>query len=355
MNLMLLEPAKYSCKIVIIPDISRGIEHMIEQYKNTKAFFVNKYGQEYVVDGYDINNNKFIDASEYFDIIYFANPYDSMVNELHSIKYLSQKNILPIYLSYGCYVDKYSYQEVMPLLELSLCWKIFADNKYTFNDYKNYELIHGKNVILSGYAKMDSLIKYQKNTTDKKIIIIAPHHTISMQLLPLSNFLHNYNFIIELAKKYPQVQFIFRPHPLLFTNMVNEGYWTKDQVNQYIKKLQSLGMIYSVGGDYLDIFVQSDAIIHDCSSFIVEYLYTNKPCCFFAKKNYKNILSTLGKKCLKHYYIAFNQDQICTFIDHVINNKTDILAKKREIFVRKKLAVSYPNSSQKILDEIYIQ
>ena len=111
-------------------------------------------------------------------------------------------------------------------------------------------------------------------------------------------------------------------------------------------------MIYSVGGDYFDIFVNSDAIIHDCSSFVVEYLYTGKPCCFMAKKNYKKIFSVLGKSCLKNYYLAFDKEQITDFIENVVINGNDKLKKKREIYAAKNLALNYPNVSKKILSEI---
>ena len=31
---------------------------------------------------------------------------------------------------------------------------------------------------------------------------------------------------------------IFRPHPLLFSNMINEGFWTLDDKENYIQKLK---------------------------------------------------------------------------------------------------------------------
>ena len=123
-------------------------------------------------------------------------------------------------------------------------------------------------------------------------------------------------------------------------------------MQEYIEKIKQNGMIYSVGGDYFDIFVNSDAMIHDCSSFVVEYLYTGKPCCFMAKKNYKKIFSVLGKSCLENYYLAFDKEQITDFIENVVINGNDKLKKKREIYAKENLALNYPNVSKKILSEI---
>lgn len=353
LDLMLAEPQKYSPKIVICPDVARGEFHLKEQYKKTKEFFIRKYGSKYIVDGYDEETGAFLDVSDQFDVIYCANPYDAMVNDVHAVKYLSKKDVLPFYMSYGCMPDNYGCKIIMPMLEISLFWKVFADNKFSFSDYKKYELCKGKNVCLSGYAKMDELVKCKiKNNTTKKRIIIAPHHTINNQVLPLSNFLQYSTFILELPKKYPDIEFIFRPHPLLFVNMVNEGFWTQNQVNEYIEQIQKKGMIYSVGGDYFDVFANSDAMIHDCSSFVVEYLYTGKPCCFVAKKNYKKVFSKLGKSCLKNYYIAFDKQQIIDFIENVIINGNDVLKEKRTVYAKNHLAINYPNVSNKVLEEI---
>ena len=188
--------------------------------------------------------------------------------------------------------------------------------------------------------------------SSKKRIIIAPHHTINNQVLPLSNFLKYSDFILELPKKYPEIEFIFRPHPLLFVNMVNEGFWTNMQVDAYIEQIQKNGIVYSVGGDYFDVFVNSDAMIHDCSSFVVEYLYTEKPCCFVAKTNYKKIFSELGKSCLENYYIAFEKQQIMDFIENVIIKGNDSLKEKRTAYAKNHLAINYPNASKEVLNQI---
>lgn len=352
MDLMLSDLQNYIPKIVVVPDVSRGKEHMLEQYNKTKNFFINKYGKEYVLDGYNIETEEFNDFSSDFDIVYVANPYDIMVNKVHTIQYLSTKNVLPIYISYGPNVDQYSYDILIPQIEISLYWKVFADTTISYKDYQKYELIHGKNVVLTGYAKMDDLAKYEQKYNSKKTIIIAPHHTINMPSLPLSNFLNNYDFILELPKKYPEVNFIFRPHPLLITTMINLGYWTQEQADDYIRKLEDMGVKYSYGGDYLKTFAESDALIHDCSSFVMEYLYTGKPCCFFAKKNYKDVFGTLGKACLKYYYLSFNREKICNFIENIVLKENDTLAKERQKFVAEKIALNYPHASKKILSEI---
>ena len=350
-ELMLQQPNLYSAKIVVVPDITRGNENLISQYKQTKKFFTERYGKENVLDGYDIENDKYLDLSDQFDIINLSNPYDEMVHEFHGVKYLSTKNVLPVYISYGCLTDKYCCNVTIPLLETSLFWKVFADNKYSVKDYKKYELSRGKNVSCTGYVKMDNIAKVIPEEKNKKTVIIAPHHTINNPALPLSNFLNYYDFILELPSKYPDIQFVFRPHPLLYVNLVNEKLWTCEELEEYKRKIQEAGIIYSYGGNYFDTFVNSDAIIHDCSSFIMEYLFTGHPCCFVGNKNFKKIFSKLGKACLKNYYLAFSKEEILHFIDEVVINNNDYKKEIRNNFTEKHLKLNYPNVSKIILKD----
>lgn len=352
MDILLQEKERYSVKFVIIPDVSRGLEHMVSQYKNTKKFFLDKYGEAFVLDGYDIENQQFLDNSSLFDIVYMANPYDSMVNHLHSVDYMSTQNLLPIHINYCFQPDKYSNTHIMQRLELSLFWKVFAETTFTYKDYKTYEIIHGRNVVLSGYAKMDELAKIDPCIKqDKKTIIIAPHHTINNGLLPLSNFDKYADFFLKLPDLYPNINFIFRPHPLLFTTLIKEGVWTNEKVEEYITELREKNVYYSTGGDYFKIFAESDAIIHDCSSYIVEYLFTKKPGCFMAKKDNKQYLNQLGIKCLKYYTKAFDQKDIISFIENV-NKEDRIKLKKIDKFLKKNISINYPNVSQFIYSQM---
>ena len=353
MDLMLAEPQKYSPKIVICPDVARGEHQLKEQYKKTKDFFVRKYGSEYVIDGYDEATGTFKDVSDQFDVIYCANPYDAMVNKVHGVKYLSQKDVLPIFINYGYSISKWHFKEVEQSIELSLFYKYFADTTYTLKEIKKYNLNKGRNSILSGYSKMDSLKKFSSPKNERIKILIAPHHTIKglNATLQLSNFLKYSDLILRLPDLYEDVDFIFRPHPLLFINLINKGIWTREQINDYIAKIKSSGIIYSTGGDYLSLFNECDAIIHDCGSYMVEWLYTGKPCCYVVEneKKLRKQLCLLGNKALDLHYLAKSEEEIIDFIRNVKNNR---LSAKNNETVISNIMINYPNVSEFILNSI---
>ncbi len=344
------EDKDFSPKIVVIPDIARGKKHMGKIYHETKDFLLSKFGQEYVLDGYDEKSDTYFDYSDSFDIIALNNPYSEMAHKYHSVEYLSTKNALPFYAVYGFFSTNYSERAIFPRLSFSLLWKVFLDTKYTLDSCKKHSIYHGKNAVAFGYAKMDSLSNYEEEKKTKKRIILSPHHTVNVTALPLSNFLSYYDLILELPDLFPEVDFVFRPHPLLFTNLINYKYWSEQQVADYIDTLQKKGIAYSHGGDYFDLFANSDAIVHDCGSYITEWLFTGKPCCFVAKDNsIFKFFTALGNECIKHYTVAYSRQQIIDFIKNIVEEKFQTNYKDDKT-LKQNVFMNYPNTSQKMVD-----
>ena len=108
---------------------------------------------------------------------------------------------------------------------------------------------------------------------------------------------------------------------------------------------------YDHSGEYMDEFTNSDAMIHDCGSFIAEYLYTEKPCCYMLKtpEQATEGLLPMGQKCMENYYKAFSEEDIIRFIDNVVISGEDPMKEKREQFVRQELKVQYPKASMELV------
>ena len=79
-RLMLDRPNRWDPKLVVIPDVSRGYPHQKETYIRAREYFVKLYGPDRVMDDWDIRTDRFIDVTDRFDIIYFADPYDDPTN-----------------------------------------------------------------------------------------------------------------------------------------------------------------------------------------------------------------------------------------------------------------------------------
>ena len=353
--LMKERPGRWDPKVVIIPDVSRGYPHQIETYLRTRDFFVRRYGADRVLDGWDMQADRFIDLTGRFDIIYYADPYDAMAPEVHSIQYAATKNLLPVYVNYGYDVGYQTMVARMKGPELNLVWKYFTETVYSLKDCESMQLIKGSNVVLTGYAKMDALAAYPSpKERQRKKLLIASHHTVNMEELPLSCFMSYYELVPRLPEMFPEIDFAFRPHPLLFIRMINDGIWTENQVKSYLAEIKNAGIEYSAGGEYLDLFAGCDALINDCGSFTLEWLFTGKPGCFVLNEKIKEEhLTTQMREAIKRYRIARSTEDIIQFISDIAGG-TFPESRQMDDWVLENIAVNYPHASEKILDEMDI-
>jgi hypothetical protein len=340
--------------IIVIPDVLRGEENMFQQVEKSYQTFIALYGNKKVLRGYIKETNNFIDYSDQFDIFCFCNPYDTMTHSFFKMGYLRSKKVLTFLLEYGHLITNFYSNEVIKSPIMNSFWKIFTESKYSYNEYKMNQGIKGKNVVISGFYNFEKYRGINKIPRQRKRIIIAPHHTIIKNNdLNLSNFLEYAEFFLKLPEIYPDIDFIFRPHPLLFVNLKKDDVWGKEKTDAWLNNLlKNKNVSYSDGGDFNEILIDSDAMIHDCGGFIIDYLFTTYPCCYMQKKD-RTIdaeFTLFPKQCLKQYYKAYEEEDIKDFIDNVVIRNNDPLKTKRNEFYHKNLYQEHDASEKILLD-----
>ena len=153
---------------------------------------------------------------------------------------------------------------------------------------------------------------------------------------------------------FPEVDFVFRPHPLLFYRLIDGNFWTEEQVNCCLEELRRAGIEYSYGGEYLHIFAECDAIINDCGSFTMEWLFTGKPGCFVWNEDLKEEhLTTQMNEAITRYRVARSAEDIISFISDVAGGRYPVECGMDD-WVRENIAVNYPHVAEKILEEMDI-
>jgi len=86
--------------------------------------------------------------------------------------------------------------------------------------------------------------------------------------------------------------------------------------------------------EYDDLFTQSDAIIHDCSSFIAEYAVTKKPALYLLSKSSQALefVNDFGKCALQTHDTATSAAEINEFILRVVSDKNPHRREKTTCF-----------------------
>lgn len=350
----MLEDPCFDPYIMVTPDMQRSEDFKNETYQATFRELSARYGDR-VLHGYDVEDGFYIQPDSDYQLVFFNNPYSKMAYKFHHVTYFENKDALTLYVNYGFAAIKYG-RTIMRTDFYNLLWKVCIDSPLNRKDLARHQPIKARNALVTGYLKMDRLAQAPIHQRSRKKIIICPHHTVfGWKALDISNFLRYKDFFVELPRKYPQIDFVFRPHPLLFSNLLEKGLWTQEQIDDYLERMTSApNMVYDNSGDYFELFANSDAMIHDCSSFIGEYLFTGKPCCYMLKsvKDINKVMNPMGVNCMKHYYKAFSEKDILKFIDDVVVSGIDPMKEARERFCARELKFNYPHATDTVLSTI---
>lgn len=349
---------RFNPVILVCPVVNYSRENMLSNMNNCYNLFKSR-GYD-VVKSYDEAADTYVDLRNDLkpDIIMYTNPYPGLIDNRYFIH--NFPDILTIYVNY--YYDQSTNLPVAcDLLLHNLVWKRYCENQDLLDDCRRVMRNKGRNAVYTGFPGTDSFI--EKGVTRKDVwkikdrnvkrIIWAPHHTISdYTSVNYSTFLTYYDFMFELADKYrDSIQICFKPHPLLKNRLVME--WGEDKTREYYSKWENLpnGMLNDSA--YEDLFMTSDAIIHDCGSFIAEYLYTKNPSMYLTNGlSFKQQYNRFAIKCLDNYYIGRSKEDVETFVKNLISG-TDPMKEDRHKFVNGQLMP--PNgklASENIVDDI---
>ena len=343
--------------ILVCPIINYGYDNMIQRMTKCYSFFKAK-GYN-VRQAYDINRDAYIDVRKDLkpDLIFYTNPYEGLIDNRYFITHFI--DILTIYVPYF-FNDTADYELAYDEFLHNVVWRRYLETDVHLKMAIDFSHNHGINAVVSGYPGIESFLNKTTSycASDWKVkddglkrVIWAPHHSIyETDQYKYASFMLYYDTMLELAKKYQEsVQFAFKPHPLLRNKL--ERVWGKDKTDKYYDQWAQMPNTTVVEGDYVDLFLSSDAMIHDSGSFIAEYLYLNKPVMRTLNGiDLKTLHNEFGQRCLHNHYMAHNSDDIESFILNVIHS-FDPMKEQRTKFVNEVL-MPKGSPSQNIINDI---
>lgn len=110
--------------------------------------------------------------------------------------------------------------------------------------------------------------------------------------------------------------------------------WGKEKTDRYYSEWECLPNAQLETGEYVDLFMTSDAMIHDCGSFTIEYHYTLKPVMYLVNgREHTKMMNAYAKEAYDLHYKGKNMKDIRSFIENVISERSDYLLEKRKIFL----------------------
>ena len=328
---------KFNPIIVILPSCSYTEEQQRSDVEELRRYF-NAKGISYVLG---INEDKTIyDVRKNLspDILFYPQPYSGYyIEELSYNKFYDR---LLCYTPYAFWTSKEQWSYAQMLHKMS--WKLFYSTELHRKDAIVYSPVKDRNVEVVGYPNADDFLNsnysdiWKQQNIKKKRIIWASHFTIvSGGYLNQSNFLWMADFMLELARKYSdKIQFVFKPHPRLYTELCKHPEWGVEKANEYYNLWDAMDNTQVETGEFVDLFITSDAMIHDCGSFSVEYHYSENPVMYVAR-NFEDQVedkNDFGKIAMNLHYVGKDKQDIIDFIENVVLNGNDSMKPQRQQF-----------------------
>lgn len=349
--------------ILVCPYTIYGEERMWQDMQECYTYFKEK---DYpLLSSYNKEEQRWIKLEEIQpDIVFFTNPHNLTRKEYYEDAYLS-------YLS--CYVPYYS--DVASNYDLNssynqlfhnVIWRHFVGDDYTKKRALNSLSNKGANLFVMGSPMLEELAVgkrvepsrvWRQQSSPKKRIIYAPHQSIFKdENINLSTFLEVGELIKALAEKYQsQIQWSFKPHTLLKQKLYKHPEWGKEKTDKYYNFWKLNDFTQLDEGGYVDLFNTSDAILHDCGSFILDYLFTGKPCVYLElnPKAQLKAINNYGIELLDCYVRVHEKNEIEDFLLDLVSENL-YLNKSYEKFIIEHVNVFYKESSpsKNIIDHL---
>lgn len=326
--------------VSILSYVHEGKDIVRNNLQENFDFF--KSRKKNVIKAYDENKKEYIPLDKFnIDIIFYQQPW-GIPNE-HNIEQ-TKDFALSYHFHYGLDIFKSKIKD-MTLYRKLYTYFLALDEEKNFLESKGYN-----NTTVIGFPKLDiyKTLKQDK-TNNKKTIIYAPHFSYKKKsILRIGTFDKFSKKMLDFAKEHSEYNWIFKPHPNLKKELTYDKNYGSDFANKYYSEWAKIGKVYEQG-DYFNIFINSDLLITDCSSFLLEYLPTNKPLFRFERKD-SIPLTKFGEKLRKNIYRINDFKSFERIFNKVIVNEKDILKEKRKTFINSILKEE--TSSEKIIKNI---
>lgn len=291
------------------------------------------------------------------DLVILSEPYDTPLLQGPQNKGLTRYSFC--YIPYGFYS-----------IGSELNMNSIINNTALFNFYENEASRQlasslmdnkGSNVCITGHAMADAFLfspdrhvpAWKDCGKPLKKVIWAPHWTITDGLVWFAsgNFLSVAEQMTKLAEQYrEEIQFAFKPHPLLHRTLCKHPDWGKERADAFYRKWAEMPNTQLEEGAYTGLFMQSDACIHDCGSFIIEYMFADKPALFLMRGEGYQGYSPMAQQALACYTKGHRVEDIERFLQSLLQGEDTLQEQRQDFRTRYLIPPHGQSAAQNIID-----
>lgn len=177
----------------------------------------------------------------------------------------------------------------------------------------------------TGHTSLDPYY-HERERKRGDFVIYAPHFSFAYGghdvLLHQATFDWSGRAMLAYAKSHPEIKWVFKPHPRLRSQLVDVGFMSAEEVDDYYAEWESVGSA-CYDGDYSKRFLDSYAMITDCGSFLMEYSATGSPLIRLVPADLDVSPSPMAKELFETFYQVKTLPELYEVLDLVVLRRED--------------------------------
>lgn len=270
------------------------------------------------------------------DIVFFQTPYAEQRPPLYS-PYNALAFPKISYTPYGPWVMDVSVTDYLAIgidrPFFDILWKFFADRltkeriAFAAPEYLPITVESGSPKI--DFHKLPGVgTQYcwnlGENTEDVRRVIWLPRWGVTERRTLFMDF---YQYFIDSINAFPKMDFVIRPHPLLFKDLLRSNTFDQEGLDALIAAFNSppnAGIDFNC--DYREGLLSCDFIVADFSSIIYEYLPTGKPIIYTKTDN-----TLIDPLIMEACYVVETLPELDEAMNFLMSGNDPLAEKRQEI------------------------
>ena len=338
------EDAIFEVDLIVVPPYNLESKS-VEREFDKNNYFINHYPKCIQA----INNNVWISLEDMgYDYVFVQRPYDQCLPVgFRSSDIVRFAKLCYVPYGYGgadvfnaMNTNKFFFRNVyFAFLESEYMAKKLLRQFRTKREKENHKIFN------CGYPALEPYFLYPR-VEKYKTFTWTPRWSFD-PVIGGSNFLNYKDTFISIVKKHPELKFVFRPHPLMFGEILSKGLMTDDEISEYLLLLDSLSVKYDKDLPLEESLKRTDVLITDFSSIIIQFYLTGRPIIYCESCIEMN---EIFQKMKKGMYIVNDVNDFINEVDKLSDNN-DCLKKERVKIIRSDFSI-HKNATSNILKMI---
>lgn len=272
--------------------------------------------------------------------IFYPRPYNAFLPECYSSARVSRYCRICLVM-YGMSMTEQIIDTVMERAFFRYVYLYFAESPYVMErNQKMGAMLHRLGLQKSVYCGLPGLEEIAASREIKSAswdfsrndfrAIWTPRWTTDPNLGG-TNFFEYYKVLLDYAESHPNMDFLFRPHPLALDNFLQTGEMTQQEVDAFCSRIEALPNVsLDTQKEYFSTMWGASVLITDVSGIMAEYFAMDKPM-IYCSSNMPLTPSPHTKRMLEGCYCVENSQGLIACLEQLAAGQDPLAQVRKQI------------------------